>query len=107
MPDQLDQPGAPTPEREHGAIERIGGQALLNQHRQSGHPLAHVGYAVGQVEPQTGRQRDHLISQRPQDPAQSAAIDMGDDAHSHTASAVLEILITVNLPIFMLAVSGY
>ena len=59
MPYQFDQPGAAAPERKHGAVERIGGQTLLHQHRQSGHALAHVGHPAGQVDPNAGRERDH------------------------------------------------
>ena len=62
VPEQLDQPGTAATKGKQRPTERILRQALLHQHRQADHPLAHVGDAAGQIDPHPGGRRDHRPS---------------------------------------------
>src|SRR5271170_6550432 len=62
MPNQLDQPGSSTTEREHRATERILGQALLHQHRKPRHAFAHIGGAARDIHAQSSGKRNHRLA---------------------------------------------
>ena len=65
MPKQLDQPGFASAKRVKRAVKRVRVQALLDQHRQADHALAHIGHPAGKVDTAARRQPNHRLSSAP------------------------------------------